>query len=49
MTAAAVVFFTIPAPTDGPQVIPVEEPPMLKPTKAEAITPISRRVSTIIG
>ncbi|WP_255194629.1 hypothetical protein [Natronobeatus ordinarius] len=47
MIAAAVVFFTIPAPTGGPHAIPVDEPPILNPTKIEATTPTRRTVSII--
>jgi len=47
MIPAAVAFLIKPAPTAGPHAIPVDEPPMLKPTKIEATTPTTRTVSTI--
>ena len=48
MRAAAVVFLTIPAPTGGPHAIPVDEPPILNPTKIDATMPIASSVSTIV-
>jgi len=47
ISPAADALLRRPAPTAGPHAIPVDEPPILNPTKIEATIPTSRTVSTI--
>jgi len=47
ISPAAVTLRRTPAPTAGPHAMPVEEPPMLKPTNSEARIPAVSTVTTI--
>jgi hypothetical protein len=49
MRTAAEVLLMNPAPTDGPQATPAEDPPMLKPTNRAPKMPMSKRIEIMIN